>query len=522
MEDKLSRLAATLQNPHAAKLSAGEEVIEVSRPASSAASLYEKVRVAVDYQEEHLLRRNAILRIVKRFYNTEMDSEGKSKTLLTELIWAQYLPNDEVPTSLIKKLIPIFEKYQVLLLEVDQLGKGAFYVDWVLEVCSTELEYAITPPVEDEALVSYMYEEMRGRIEWDPRLQVAEEQKDLFTYIAIHETLLRSNRATLRFRVLSLYYPKWPGLAAPDQLELMRANLVAIIDTVEHQISNPITTRLTVRMRRKVGVFMVMRELIEKHGDGFEELIENPDKLDKEVKKSLEKRTETFSERLRRKVFRTVLFVFVTKIILAFLIEVPYELLIAKHANWVPLAVNVMFHPIVLGMVGMTVSVPKKKNESDYIEAVRALVIGAKSSVLNLRINQQSFGPLEQLFSILYAIVFVFTYGLIAALLVQLNFSWVSILEFLFFLSVVTFFGIRVRTNVKDIVISEGRSGWIGTLFDVFMLPLVRAGQWLSIRVSKINVFIYFFDFIVEAPLKVAIKLFEQWINFVREKKEEI
>ena len=54
------------------------------------------------------------------------------------------------------------------------------------------------------------------------------------------------------------------------------------------------------------------------------------------------------------------------------------------------------------------------------------------------------------------------------------------------------------------------------------MLPIVRMGRWLSANVAKINVFIYFFDFIVEAPFKVAIRVIESWFAFVREKKEEI
>ncbi|NBS69882.1 hypothetical protein EBT31_13355 [bacterium] len=57
---------------------------------------------------------------------------------------------------------------------------------------------------------------------------------------------------------------------------------------------------------------------------------------------------------------------------------------------------------------------------------------------------------------------------------------------------------------------------------DVALLPIAQAGSWLSSKVSKINVFIYFFDFIIEAPLKVAIEFVEGWLTFVREKKEEI
>ncbi len=521
MEQKLLRFASAMKHlPHVA-ISGGEDVIEVSKPATSAATLYEKVRVAVDYQEEHLLRRNAILRIVRRMGTFNANVEDGAKNLLTELIWAGYLPNEEVPKSLILELVPILSKYQYLLGIVERAGADGFYKEWLYEVASTEIEYAITPPVAEEALVSYMYDEMRERVEWDPKLMITDEERDLFTYIAIHQTLLRSNMATLRFRVLTIYYPHWPGSVTPSELETMGSILFQVIQTIDSQINHPITNRLVVRMKRKVGVFKLLQELIETTGSDFETLVHNPEKMDKEVSKILKKRTADFWQRLRRKVVRTVLFVFITKIILAFMIEVPYELLFADHANWTPLVVNVLFHPMVLGMVALTVSVPQK-NEKDYIEAVRALIVGAKTHVLSMKLQVQSFGTLERVFGMLYAIVFLFTYGAIGVVLINIGFSWVSTIEFLFFLSVVTFFGIRVRTHVKDIVISEGRSGWLGTIFDIFMLPLVRAGQWLSIRVSKINVFIYFFDFIVEAPLKVAIRFFEQWTNFVREKKEEI
>ena len=54
------------------------------------------------------------------------------------------------------------------------------------------------------------------------------------------------------------------------------------------------------------------------------------------------------------------------------------------------------------------------------------------------------------------------------------------------------------------------------------MIPVVRAGRWLSENVSKINVFIYFFDFILEAPIKVAIRFFESWTDYIQEKREEL
>jgi len=101
-------------------------------------------------------------------------------------------------------------------------------------------------------------------------------------------------------------------------------------------------------------------------------------------------------------------------------------------------------------------------------------------------------------------------------------FNGVSIFFFLFFLSLVTFFGFKIRGTRRDLVMLEGGGGVGSAIFDIFFLPIVRAGRWLSMRAPKVNVLLFFFDFIIEAPFKAAIKLIEGWLAFLREKKEEI
>jgi hypothetical protein len=523
MSERLRSLAATFASPQESQLTAGEELIEVSAPASTAASFYEKVRTAVDYQEEHLLRRNAILRILKRFLGSDLPIEKMAHNLLKELIWAKYLPNKEVPTNFAKKLVPIFAKYEPLLRAVDEDASKkdeAFF--WVLDVMSTELEYALTPPIHDEALVSYMYEEMRGRIFWDPKLAISDEHKDLRLYIAIHKILLKSNIATLRFRVLTLYYPDWPGASTSARVEEIAGSLDHIIETIEGQLQNPVTVKLALLLRRKAGVFRVVHDVLLEKADELPELLEDPEKLDREVAKYLKKRTKSFKIKLRRTVLRAVLFLFITKMLLALILEVPYDFLILKETSVLPLAINVLFHPLFLAFIGMTVTIPEKRNSVDYISTIRGLVVGADHDLLNIRVKRESFGTWGKIFSFVYALMFLFTYGVLATILINIHFNWLSISLFLFFISLVTFFGIRIRTSTKDIVLSNARSGLFGSMFDVFMLPIVRAGRWLSFKVSKINIFIYFFDFIIESPLKVALKFIEGWVAFIREKKEEI
>ncbi|MCX6799810.1 MAG: hypothetical protein NT091_01545 [Candidatus Falkowbacteria bacterium] len=73
--------------------------IKVSSFLSKMAFYYEKIRNSVDYKEDHLLRKNAVERILKREIIIEgslkkIDSEKISKNILTELIRAGYLPNE--------------------------------------------------------------------------------------------------------------------------------------------------------------------------------------------------------------------------------------------------------------------------------------------------------------------------------------------------------------------------------------------------------------------------------------------
>lgn len=524
MPEQLKNLSQRLRHKDAKEHGAGEETIEVSAPVSTAASLYERVRNTLDYQEEHLLRRNAILRILKRYLGTDVPLSSLAGDLLKELVWAKYLPNKTVPVSLQHKLAPVIAKYEALFRAADVMvgGERKLVFDWLLDLVSTEIETMVAPNEAEDALVAYMYDEMRKRVEWDPRLPATPEQKDLRLFIGVHKTLLKSNPGMLRYRVFTLYYPAWIGEAPDTLVQEIAGQLLTVVRTVEDELHNPLTDRLSLMLRRRSGIFRVLGDAIMETGD-VDKLLAEPDLLDAAVSKALAARTAKFKIKLRRTVVRAVIFLFITKMFLALLLELPYDLFLAKHeVPLYPLFVNILFHPLFLAFIGLTVTIPDKKNREDYLAAIRALSVGADHPVLHLRVKHDVRGRWQNIYDALYALLFLGVYGLIAIGLSAFQFHWLSISLFLFFISLVTFFGIRIRSSTREIVASDARSGVMGTFFDILLLPIVRAGSWLSSKVSKINVFIYFFDFIIEAPLKVAIEFIESWLSFVREKKEEI
>lgn len=523
MSERLRALAAVIAKPHGFSAAIGEEVIEVSAPVSTAAVLYEKIRNTLEYQEEHLLRRNAIARFFQRHLGEGVALASFASDLLRELVWAKYLPNKAVPTDLAHTLAAVIAKYDVLMKTAE--GSGAQREDlsrWVLDALATEVEHTVAPPYHDEAITSYMYQEMRERIEWDTAYTMTDDERDLRLFIAVHRALVKSNISTLRYRVLTLYYPDWAGASTPARVEETAAALGEIAAKVDAEILHPIVERLSRLLRRRAGVFRVLRDVMTHKPHHFLELIEEPDALDREVGHALHERTAHFRTRLRRTVVRAIVFLFITKMLLALILEVPYDLLIAHDTPRYPLLINIFFPPFFLALLSLTVSIPEKRNADDYMAAIRALLVGADHHILNIRIKRETRSAWSTVFNVVYAATFLFVFGMIGVLLHNIGFHALSIVLFIFFLSLVTFFGIRIRNSTKDVVASEARSGIIGTAFDVFMLPIVRAGSWLSVKVAKINIFIFFFDFMIEAPFKVAIRFVESWLAFVREKKEEI
>jgi hypothetical protein len=86
----------------------------------------------------------------------------------------------------------------------------------------------------------------------------------------------------------------------------------------------------------------------------------------------------------------------------------------------------------------------------------------------------------------------------------------------------VSFFAFRVKSISRDYVFQEGREGFLSSLIDFIFLPTIKVGQWLSIQISRLNVLGFIFDFIIEAPLKAFLEVIEEWVRFVRAKKDEI
>jgi hypothetical protein len=501
------------------------DVIQVSDTVSKAASVYETVRNTLEYDDEHLLRRNAIKRILKRRI-IEGDSNRLSESLLRELIWAKYLPNNTVDTSMINNIANILEKYKLMFGTLESETKeGQRVYQWLLDVLSVEIEYHLGPPCVDEALASLAYQELRKRVEWQTKV-ISETDRDLQLYIAIHRSVLRSNAPTLRYRVLTLYYPKWRTAKAGDPVvKEIAMNVAKVIDSIEDQIYHPAQDDVYRFIRRHGVVFHLLSDIAQDDPEQFASAVHAADTatIDSAVMKAADARYKSFRTRLSRTVIRAAFFLLLTKSILALLVEYPYEVFVLQTTDWMPLTVNILFPPLLLAFIGLTVRIPQKKNTDRVLEEMHAILgLGDEFNLVFKRRRPWGRGILWWIFNGIYFAILILTIAVITSILLAFHFNALSILFFIFFMSLVAYFGLRIRNTRRELMVIDLSRGFFGTLIDVMFLPIVRAGRWVAIRAPKVNIFLFFFDFIIEAPFKATIGLFESWLAFLREKREEI
>ena len=211
--------------------------------------------------------------------------------------------------------------------------------------------------------------------------------------------------------------------------------------------------------------------------------------------------------------------------IFALALEAPVDIFITKRIAYIPLAINTLFPPVLMFLVAGFFSIPGPENTKLLIDRAKKILYDFDGYIA----DNDPYVPkaivrrpiLTAVFSLFYLGTFLLTFGVISYVLTQLHFNLASQTIFVFFVTLVSFFAYRIRQSAKEYEV-ESRQGVLEPMVDFFFLPVLRAGHILSQEIAKLNVFIFLFDFILEAPLKVIFEVTEEWIRFIRLKKEEI
>lgn len=523
IRNNIPPLLEALKKQKEAERTPNEDTIQVNVVVSKLAVFYERLRNTVDAQEEHLLTKAAIERVLRRKVTKGRLGSQIARPLLVELIRGSYLPNGKIPERIVPTIEQIVNRYIHLINLVTQ-GKNENetenFLSWSFHMMACEIEEALVPAHLHHAVIQLMKESVGRTLEFEDEVETTE--KDLQILLAAHRAFMKSDHTMDAYLILKHLSPEWTT-QSPRYAESMAPYIERIREQIEQQINHPLGDRLQRVMRRYVTIFNVLKDVLVTAEDPTYTLT-HPAGLDSAVEGQYDERLSKSNRRLRGKASRSIVYLFMTKFLIALALEVPYDLFFHGSIQYLPLGINIIFHPLLLFFIAILIRPPRNENKQSVMIGVRETVYDVPLKVFpdRLAIRKPRVSPLAVIYKIVYIAVFLLVFAFIISLLNRLGFTILSTILFVFFLSVVSFFGLRIRHTAREILVIPRRDNIIALLVDFLTLPVLQLGRYVSKKFGQINVFVFILDFMIEAPFKAFIEMAEEWFSFVREQRDAI
>lgn len=502
----------------------GSPTISVDEVAARVASFYEKIRGVVDWREEHLLRKTAIERILKR--RLLMGSvEGFAEPFLQELIRGGHFPNEQIPVAKIEEIQRIVEKYSYLLEHSPQDGAEKVLAElkmWVLGIAASEIEETLAPPIRERALFEFMLGDMRDRVRVKEENGLSEEEVGLQLSVAVQRALFKLDEATITYHLLEQRYQDWKNPQAAT-LELLAPRLPQVKAQFSNILHHPAGERFYQLMERHDAPYLIVGDVLAENPTKFEELASDRAGMESAIGQAYQTRLGKLKGRMRRAAIYSTISVLLTKVLVAFAVEIPFDRYVTGEFSELALFTSILVPPVLMLLLVLSTRTTSAENFQRLMLEVMKIVYGTrKDDILELSLSKKRRPFMEGFLNMLYLASFLFSFGVLSWLLRSLGFSVFSIAVFLFFVSLVAFAGTKIRQRGRELLLGAEKQGFLYTLFDLFSLPVIHTGRWLSRQVARYNILVVFFNFLIEIPFQVFVEFLEHWRSFLREKREEV
>lgn len=500
--------------------------LSVSQTVSFFALVYEKVRNAVEFRDDHLILRAAIERVLRRRLSINPEGKGEAENLLRELLWARYFDNTSLGGEDISKIQDLIDKYLILRkkLVVGRAPEMQTYLNqFLIDILTCEVEEFLKPESAQRQanLTFFIYQVLRKKIKIE---DLKEDQKDAFFLVSIEKIFARSDRSYLHYHLFITFYKPLAGYTRAD-LDKLSHQLPSIFKKIDDMMNNQYVDKLTKFTRKQLPPFLVLFDLIKNKFSEIGNILTDKEKLWSEIDSTCRDKYQQMGARVRNLAIRSFIYILLTKMIFALILEFPLSKYFYGEINYESILINTLFPPILMVIILAFFRVPGESNTKKIYNRIIEIIDSDKSFESKVAFVPKKTSVKKPLlifgFTIFYSLTFFVTLSLIYEFLLKLNFNLVSQIIFIFFVSVVTFFSYRIRQVTKELTL-EVKESIVTPIIDFFFMPILSLGKFFSQEIARLNFFIFIFDFIIEAPFKLLFEVVEEWISFVRKRKEEI
>lgn len=489
------------------------DLIEVSSATKRIAFAYERFRNTLEPDEEEILRRRAILRILERRLFEDRPPATIAITLLQELIRGNYITPP--PRSFAVDIGRYLKKAKQLY-----AGLALKHQDWLLELVAVAIDHQLFPSHRQEALVHLMYHDIFRRVVWVSDF-VAEQDRPTQLYLTCHRALFAADKSELAYHYFVHQFPAWAKEEmSVEEIDILLKELPAFHDHIEQVLNHPATDRLTRLLRPAAVPYLILRDVLSARQEAA---VSSDQAFEAAAREAFDHKVQHTRGRMSRRAWHSILFLFLTKTLLALFVEVPYERYLLGEIHYLALGSNIAFHPLLLFILATTVRLPGQANSDATFEQLKRIVTG-EGELPNIVITApRRYGTATwSAFAIIYAILFMVIFWGLFTFLDRLDFSLLAMFFFVIFLGLVSFLATRIRRSADDIRIIPRREGALSAILSFLALPVLEFGRWLAQNIRQLNVLLFLMDRVLEAPFKLLIDIAEEWFDFVRDRREEI
>lgn len=517
----LSRLAEiVIKTFEKEKADTNDRKISVNPIVAKFASWYEKLRNAMEYRDEEVILRATIERILKRKLLLGGNAQTTAEPLVRELIWARYLPDNQVPESMVttvEQTIDLYLQLRFKVLKQHRLSESIMN-QWIYHLMSSDLEHVLNPNLEKQTMNNFMFQVLKNEITIEDE---GEQTKNAQVYIAVRRAFAKDDLAFLRFNLFTLYF----GKLTPETLDIIADNFLHGYQEIIKELSFVGKERIFVYVRRRAAAFFILEDVIRTHKSSIRTLLQDQALFKETVLAACETRYKGIGQKVRTAIIRSVIFILCTKLLFAFIVEGTYERFVYGGIQWGTLAINTGIPPLLMIIVSLFIQTPGEDNSENiykYIEKLLYVDDPVYGEPLFITKKKVKGNPvLRFVFAVLWLLAFVISFGAIYIVLSDLHFNIVSKAIFMFFLAIVSFLSYRISLTAHLYRLGD-KQGLLTPIIDFFFMPVVRVGRRLTEGIAQINFILFIFDFIIETPFKSVFAFAEQWFRFLHDKREEM
>ena len=501
----------------------GAATIHVDEIATKLATFYERVRALIDYQEEHLLRKSLIGRVLKRRVLLRDVSQNIAEGVIKDIIRAGHLLNDAVPEEKIVEVGSILTTFLSLSDTQKKLGFGNGVLgEWLLNMTANAVEEALFPPTKDTAIANFMFTVLRQKLAIKGA-DLPNDEINLQLFIAIQKALLRVDRDLLSYRLLKFVYPNWNAFTS-DEVDRVARELPAIKENIEKSMTHPKAPHFFKLINRYNTVFYLLGDALDTASstDDLKKTFGDSVTLATAVEAAYQKRYTREKNLLGPLAFFSVISFLLSKIAVAFAVEIPIDAYFGNFFSLPHVVVNIAFAPLLMLIIVMAIHLPSSKNFALVWKEIEAIVYGSPDKRYTVVVPERRSLGVELIVQFFYLIVFLGVFYIVVDVLLSYGFTVASTVIFVFFTSLVAATGVKIHNRAKEMSFEERKPTVFSFILDVVSMPFVSVGQVGIAGLAKFNVLVMLVNFIIELPFQIFVEFIENFRSFLKSKKETI